>query len=359
MSTKILFLVPYPENESPSQRFRFEQYLPTLRDQKIEFKIQAFASPKNWKIFYSPGMLFKKLAVLIAGFLRRAIILLQVPEYDFIFIHREVTPIGPPVFEWIIANVLKKRIIYDFDDAIWMTEKANESPLLKMLKWRIKVKSICSWSYKISCGNLYLCDYAYRFNHNVFLNPTTIDTENLHNPDRFNRKNDNVITIGWTGSHSTLPYLALVRDVLQEIEREFDNLKIIIIADREPELGLKNMVFKPWSRESEIEDLYQFDIGIMPLSDDAWAKGKCGFKALQYMAMEIPAVASPVGVNSSIIDHQVDGFLAVTPAEWKAQLVELISDPVLRKSVGKLAREKVVRNYSVRSNRSNFLSLFT
>jgi glycosyltransferase involved in cell wall biosynthesis len=359
MSLKILFLVPYPENESPSQRFRFEQYFPMLRQKNIEFKVQSFSNARNWKIFYSRGKIFKKVAFLISGFLKRTAILLEVPSYDFVFIHREAAPIGPPVFEWFIANMLKKEIIYDFDDAIWLTDRPNESLLMKSLKWRIKVKSICRWSNKISCGNLYLCDYAYRYNHNIFLNPTTIDTENLHNPALYRRSQGSHVIIGWTGSHSTLPYLDSIKTVLQEIESNYDNVRIMIIADQEPDLGLKRMIFNRWTRESEIQDLFEFNIGIMPLTDDKWTQGKCGFKALQYMAMEIPAIASPVGVNTSIVDHGVNGLLASSPQEWKKSLTELINDKNLRISMGKLGREKVIRNYSVRSNASNFLSLFT
>lgn len=359
MSLKILFLVPYPENESPSQRFRFEQYLPLLRKKNAEIKVQAFANTRHWKIYYSRGKILKKAAFILQGFFKRTAILLEVPKFDFIFIHREAAPIGPPVFEWIIGVFLKKKIIYDFDDAIWLTERPDESLIKQTVKWRIKVKSICRWASKISCGNLYLCDYAYRYNHNIFLNPTTVDTDHLHNPALHLRKKSDKVIIGWTGSHSTLPYLLLIKDVLQEIENTFDNVQIMVIADREPDLGLRRMIFRPWDRDSEITDLAEIDIGIMPLPDDKWAQGKCGFKALQYLAMEIPAIASPVGVNTSIIDHDENGYLASTREDWIQCLTQLISDPKRRIAMGKLGREKVLRNYSVRSNAPNFLSLFT
>ncbi len=359
MSVKILFLVPYPLNESPSQRFRFEQYLPLLKKENIEFKIQSFANVRNWKIFYTRGNILKKAAFIISGIAKRTAILLEVPAYDYVFIHREVTPIGPPLFEWIIGVFLKKKIIYDFDDAIWMTERPDESLIRQTIKWRIKVKSICRWSYKISCGNLYLCDYAYRYNHNIYLNPTTIDTDDLHNPSLHPAKKSGRIVIGWTGSHSTLNYLLLVKGILKEIEDSYANVDMMVIADREPDLGLKRMIFRPWSRETEIADLSQMDIGIMPLTDDKWAQGKCGFKALQYMAMEIPVVASPVGVNTMIINHGFNGYLANNVEDWVNYLKLLIEDTSARKETGRLGREEVLRNYSVRSNASNFRSLFT
>ena len=113
-----------------------------------------------------------------------------------IFIHREVAPVGPPVFEWIISKIFKKKIIYDFDDAIWLTDRKDESWILETLKWRSKIQSICRWSYKVSCGNEYLCDYARQFNERVFYNPTTIDTGNLHNPSLYKIDSKDKIIIG-------------------------------------------------------------------------------------------------------------------------------------------------------------------
>lgn len=358
MALKILFLTPYPPGESPSQRFRFEQYFALLQEKHIRFTCQSFLSSASWRIFYSPGNWFKKIAVLLLGFFRRFAILLKVPQYDFVFIHREASPMGPPIFEWIIANLLKKKIIYDFDDAIWLPDNPNESLMRSTIKWRWKVRNIIHWSYKVSCGNLYLCDYAYRYNHNVYLNPTTIDTESLHNRNLYPPIEKKGIVIGWTGTHSTLQYLDTIKDVLVQLENKHPDVTIMIIADASPDLGLKRMQFLPWKAATEIPDLCNFDIGIMPLRDDEWARGKCGFKALQYMALGIPAIVSPVGVNTTIIEDGVNGLIADTPEQWMTSIEKLLSDQSLRRSIGATGRDTVVRNYSVRSNSSNFLSLF-
>ncbi|MEX2231766.1 MAG: glycosyltransferase family 4 protein [Cyclobacteriaceae bacterium] len=354
----ILFLVPYPLKESPSQRFRFEQYFQILLDQGHSYRVQSFLNDHNWRRFAEPGKIFSKTIVLLKGFTRRFLILTTLITFDFVFIHREATPVGPPVFEWLIARVFRKRIIYDFDDALWLTDRPQESLFLKTIKWRSKIKAICKWSYQVSCGNHFLCRYALRFNKDVIYNPTTVDTEQLHNPEGIPRSSGNGITVGWTGSNSTLKYLKPIEKSLREIEARFPFVKFMVIADQRPSLNLNRLIFRPWNIDTEIADLNQFDIGVMPLPDDEWARGKCGFKTLQYMALEIPTIASPVGVNTSVIDHGVNGFLASSPEDWDKYFALLIANKDLRLEVGKMGRKKVMDHYSVRSNESRFLSLF-
>jgi len=360
MPQKVLFLVPYPVRESPSQRFRFEQYFELLKKKGIQIEVQPFLNSLNWQLFYRSGKLLDKIWALVAGIIKRLVALCKAPFYDFVFIHREVAPLGPPVFEWILAKILRKKIIYDFDDAIWLTDRNQESPLMRVLKWRSKVKSICRWAYKVSCGNEYLGAYAEKYNTRVVYNPTTIDTQQRHNPDlhKGSPVPNNRIVIGWTGSHSTLKYLQEVASVLQKMETEFPTIQIMIIADRKPELKLNSLLYVPWNEKTEIEDLLRIDIGIMPLPDDEWAKGKCGFKALQYMALRIPALASAVGVNTKIIDDDKNGFLCTTAEEWEIGLTKLIKETMLREQMGENGRKKVIERYSVISNSSNFLSLF-
>jgi glycosyltransferase involved in cell wall biosynthesis len=231
---------------------------------------------------------------------------------------------------------------------------------LKTIKWRSKVALICRWSYRVSCGNEYLKEFAQQYNAKVVVIPTTIDTEGLHNRNKFKSASINSpeIIIGWTGSHSTIKYLTLIETTLQKIEIKYPFVSFLIIADKHPDLALKRLSFKTWNANTEIDDLLQVDIGIMPLPDDDWSKGKCGFKALQYLALEIPAVVSAVGVNGRIISQGVEGFLCHTEDEWQQALEQLINDATLRVEMGIRGRKKVVANYSVLSNSSAFFSLF-
>lgn len=361
---KVCFISPYPFDTAPGQRFRYEQYIELLKAQGFTIQYFSFLSLSDYQILYTKGNSIKKTLAVIKGFIKRIGLLFTLSSVNYVFIFREASPVGPPVFEWIIAYLLQKKIIYDFDDAIWLTDKTEESLLEKGFRWRTKVGLICKWSYKVSTGNEYLCNYALQFNNHVVLNPTTVDTERIHNPAlyqqgvHYNRNNDHVI-IGWTGSHSTLKYLKHIESALQKLEATYSNIRFLIIADRGPDLNLQRIDFLPWNKKTEAADLLKMDIGIMPLPDDEWTKGKCGFKALQYMAMEIPAVVSGVGVNVKIIDHEKNGFHSSTPEEWFIFLSLLIENESLRKKMGISGRKKVIENYSVSSNTPTFLSLFS
>lgn len=294
------------------------------------------------------------------GIFRRVLLLFQALGHDWIFVHREVVPLGPPIFEWILAKVLKKKLIYDFDDAIWLENTTNSNNWVSYYKNHSKVGRICRWSYRISAGNSFLASYAMKHNTRVTINPTTIDTERLHNPGLFKKPppHENVLIIGWTGTHSTLKYIQSLSRVLNIILQKYPQCRLRIIADKDPEMDVPHE-FVPWHKETEIQDLIQIDIGLMPLQDDEWARGKCGFKLLQFMALNIPILSSPVGVNKEIIEQNFNGLLCQNEKEWVDDLERLINQKDLRTKLGEKGREKVVRQYSVLSNSENFLSLFS
>ena len=350
---KILFLAPYPLGQAPSQRFRFEQYFLLLEKNGIAYSFQSFLDDETWQVLYLGGNTMKKVLGIAKGFIKRIILLFSISRYDKVFIHREATPIGPPIFEWIISKVLKKEIVFDFDDAIWLPNTSKENVIASTLKWHSKTASICKWSKVISVGNTFLAQYAGQFSSNVVVNPTTIDTERLHVPKK---TNNDIPVIGWTGTHSTGKYLASIISALNEVSKT-QNFTFLYISNKAPDFEIANLEFVKWSRDSEIDLLNRIDIGVMPLKDDQWSEGKCGFKALQYMALEIPALVSPVGVNSKIVDDGVNGYHCKTEADWVKRLTELIEAPELRKKMGVGGRKKVMAEYSVNSNSGHFLKI--
>jgi glycosyltransferase involved in cell wall biosynthesis len=357
---RILFLTPYPLGQAPSQRFRFEQYLDILRAHGHTYRLAPFLSDATWRILYKPGQATRKALGILSGFGRRLGHVLAAPSYDFVFVHREVAPLGPPILEWLLAKVLRKRIIYDFDDAIWLANTSEANRMAAGLKWHHKVDSICRWAYKNSCGNDYLAAYARQFNPNVVINPTTIDTVHLHNQVR-NQSASGSLVIGWTGTHSTLKYLLPILPVLAQLEAEGQEFEFRVISNQPPNFDqhLRSLRFMPWQKATEIADLLTFHIGLMPLEDDPWAQGKCAFKALQYMALGIPALVSPVGMNTEVVQNNMNGYICHDSADWLRCLRQLLTDAKHRQQLGKAARTTIEQRYSVTANTSNFLELFT
>lgn len=356
MKKRILFLAPYPQGEAPSQRFRFEQYYGYLKAEGFEIHFQSFWDRQAWQILYCPGNWGAKFFGLLRGFLRRLSLLWRARRYDFVFVHRELTPVGPPVLEWWISRVLKKPFIYDFDDAIWLPNTSKQNRMVAFIKWHSKVKNICRYAHKVSVGNDYLAEFARQWNPAVVTIPTTIDTD-YHRPVAQKNMASDTIILGWTGTHSTLAYLKIIAPVLWQLAEKY-NIQVRVICNVTPDFELPALDFVQWSKEREIEDLQAIDIGLMPLIDDAWAKGKCGFKALQYMALEIPPVVSPVGVNTQIVAHGQRGFCAHTAQDWYRYLEQLIQEPHLRLKLGQAGRSFVEKHYSVRANQMSVVRLF-
>ena len=350
----ILFIVPYPLDKAPSQRFRVEQFFPLLTENSIYFRVESFFDQSVGSVLYKKGAFVSKFIGVVKGFFSRIfLVLFRLDQYDYVFIHREASPIGPPFFEWYISRIKRKKIIFDFDDAIWIP--ALESPFINWLKASWKIKHICRWSYKITAGNQYLANYARQYNSNVVVMPTCVDTEYIHN--RIKYQHTEKIVVGWTGSHSTLAYLKNISVILQRLA-DLQNVEILVICNKPPEFSFDNLSFIPWNKDTEVDDLLKMNIGIMPLQNDKWSEGKCGFKLIQYLALGIPAVASPVGVNNKIIDHGMNGFLCTSDDEWLDGLTQLINDVTLRVKMGQKGREKIVEHYSVLANAGIFLSLF-
>jgi glycosyltransferase involved in cell wall biosynthesis len=356
---RVLILTPYPPGEAPNQRFRFEQYLSYLKENGIETDYKPFWSKAVWDIFYQRGHFLRKSAGLFGGILRRFLLLLRLKKYDFVWIHRETLPVGPAILEFFIARVFRKKIIYDFDDAIWIENYSSANKgVASMLKSYKKVGAICRYSYKIAGGNAFLADYARKYNPAAEVIPTTIDTRQHHNKIKKAEKKEKPV-IGWTGTHSTLVQLASIAPQLEALQATHD-FELRIICNEDPLFKRLKYKYIEWRKASEIEDLLKFDIGIMPLRNTDWERGKCGFKALQYMALGIPVVASAVGVNQEIISDGENGYLIPpdNPEEWKTRLLRLLQDEQLRATTGSTGRQTVIDHYSVESNKEKYLRLF-
>ena len=352
---KVAILCPYPFGEAPSQRFRFEQYLEFLKSNDVQCTVFPFLNQQGWALYYQSKVLRIKVIKVLIGWLKRWMLMPKLINKDVVFIHREAAPVGPPVFEWVITKVLRKRMIYDFDDAIWLPNYSKQHQHIHRLKAYWKVKHIVRWANRVVVGNDFLATYALRYNTNVEVIPTTIDLKYhaLHK----NSVISDVPIIGWTGTHTTVEYLKEIVPVLEK-SATLHSFVFVLISNEPPSFPIPNLRFVRWNKATEIEDLSMFTIGVMPLEESEWAAGKCGFKALQYMALGIPTIAANVGVNSSIITHGKDGFIANTADDWFEQLLTLLSDPLLRKNLGKNAQACIRNRFSVQANQEKYRSLF-
>ncbi|MDD5421807.1 MAG: glycosyltransferase family 4 protein [Candidatus Omnitrophota bacterium] len=347
---KVLFIVPYP-NEGASNRLRVEQFLPYLRANGIEYTLRPFIGRGFYRILYLRHKYLKKILFFIFATVARISDIFRAMAHDIIFIHREAYPFGPPVFEHIF-RCLGKPIIYDFDDAIFLRNTSGINNYIERFKNPGKISGIVSLSRYVIAGNRYLRDFAARFNINVIIIPTTIDTDMYRPPAR--RPDKKEVVIGWIGSNTTRRFLRDMEDVFKELSARYDNLVFKIVGGYHHS-ELKNVVNIEWSMEREIELLGTFDIGIMPMPDDEWTRGKCAFKAILYMACGIVPVCSPVGVNTEVVQDGVNGYLANDKSEWVGKLSALIEDRGLRERMAASARALVEKKYSVKTYEPVFL----
>ena len=247
-------------------------------------------------------------------------------------------------------------MIYDFDDAIWMSGVSKGNRRLAFMKNANKTKTIIGLSDLVFAGNQFLANYALQFNKNVVIIPTTIDTE-VYKPVARTIKEK--ICIGWSGSITTIEHMETKMQPLRAIKNKYgDKVYFKIIGDaRYSNYDLETQGF-PWKKDTEVQDMSEFDIGIMPLPDDIWEKGKCGMKGLQYMGLGIPALMSPVGANLEIIQDGTNGYLPGTDEEWMQRLSLLIENASLRERIGEAGRKTVEDRYSTNAWKEQYLANF-
>ncbi len=350
---RVLFQTVHRLDRSPSQRFRHEQYLEWFRRNGWDTRFSWLLDPAQDRVYYAPGRWGAKAGVVAAGTWKRLKETLR-PEADVLFVQREAHMLGTSWFEERMAR--KVPMVFDFDDAIWLADVSEGNRRFAFLKDGEKTARLIRAATEVIAGNDYLADYARQFNDRVTVIPTTIDTD-YHRPMP-ERRAGKPVCIGWTGSLTTVPYFDAFAPVLMRLkERYGEAIRFKLIGEgayRHDGLGLQG---DSWRLATEVEDLNDIDIGIMPLPDNEWTRGKCGFKGLQYMGCGIPAVLSPVGVNVQIIEDGVNGFLAGGEEEWFDKLCRLVENAGLRERLGAAGRKTVEERYSVRSQRERYLEV--
>jgi glycosyltransferase involved in cell wall biosynthesis len=275
-------------------------------------------------------------------YFRRIRTLTELTGYDVLWVEYELLPWIP----WLVeARFLPKGLplVVDYDDAIFHKYDRHQSALVRWLLGR-KIDRVMASATTVVAGNHYLADRASAAGARlVEVLPTVVDLERYHVADQ--EENSHALSVGWIGSPSTARYLDRLQTVAESIARSHGAKFFAVGAP--PNLCSPPFIARDWSEETEVDQLRSFTIGIMPLVDQHWERGKCGYKLIQYMACGLPVVASPVGVNSEIVRHGVDGFLASNDEDWTRAIDQLLANPALRADMGRAGRARIAERYSL------------
>jgi len=314
MPRRILFIIQ--DQNLPSSRVRVLNLLPELRQQGIRAETVEYPKKNLEKI----------------RMLRRC------RQYDMVYLQKKL----PSPLETIILRNRSKKLIFDFDDAIYYRDDSNES--LDSKTRLIKFKHIVKKADLIVAGNRILADYASQFNKNITIIPSTVETRGI--PTKKYEGSDETMVIGWVGGGGNLYHLKELTSVFQMLAKEF-KIQVRIISSAKMDIPSVDVHFIPWKLETQEKEIALFDIGVMPLPDNKFSAGKCGYKALQYMASAVPPVVSDVGVNKDIVGNGREGFVAPAMADFYHLLKLMIKNKEMRMKMGYSARQKVEKYFSV------------
>jgi glycosyltransferase involved in cell wall biosynthesis len=353
---RLLAIVPSVYDRNPSQRYRIEQWEPLLAARGVEVTYRPFESEELNAVLYKPGRWAEKLRLVAHASARRLSDVRDAKRFDAVYLLREAALLGPAVFERMLARA-GAPYVFDFDDAVFERYVSPSNGYLSYLKFPGKTRTVCRLAAHVMAGNEYLADYARRVNPNVTVVPTTVDTGKYTVEPRVPNE---VPVVGWTGSYSTAQHLRTLAPALRRLAGKERFRLRVISSPGIPLEGLEGVDVElvPWRSETEVEDLRPFDVGVMPLPDEPWTRGKCGMKALQYMGLAIPTVCSPVGVNSEIVCDGENGFLAADESEWVEKLSLLLRSPELRERLGRAGRATVEERYSAERQAPRVFQVF-
>jgi glycosyltransferase involved in cell wall biosynthesis len=318
-----------------STRYRLQQYVPGLASQGIDLQIFHLLGDDYLRKRFSGSAL--PLSTMLNAGLARLADLWHKEEYDAAMLHCELFPLMPG---WMERALIRKPYIYDFDDAFYLKYRIGRLGMARPLLGR-KFDKVIAGAAAVTAGNQVLAQYAHQYNSNTHFLPTVVDTTR-YLPRPVNRSGE-VFTVGWIGSPSTTPYLSELVAPLSAIGQE-GAVRLIVIGGKAPKVPNVTVVEIDWDEHSEVDLINSFDVGVMPLPNDDWARGKCAFKLIQYMACGVPVIASPVGANVEVVTAKC-GLLATTPQQWTDALRLMRDQPTKRAEIGMAGRQRVENDY--------------
>ncbi len=351
---KVLFLLPYPVDTVPAQRLKFEQYFSLFKEQGYKLEYDSFINESFYKILYKRGFLIRKTGCTLQAYFHRFFLLRKLRQYDAVYLFQWGIPYGPVLFEYFLFRA-GVPVIYDIDDPVFLPHASEANWFLKYLKNPARISYTISHARITIVTTDFLAAYARLYTGSVKIIPTTIDTKRFTPKSSYG--DETCVTIGWSGSHSTLPYLKPLEKVFQRLAAKYPHIRIKVVGTESYAIKGLNVLATPWSSEKEEEIHRDIDIGVYPLPDIEWVQGKFGGKTLIYMAMGIPVVAQRTPNNKRVIQEDVTGLLVQNDEEWFQALSRLIEDKNLRRKMGEAGRMRVESHYSVQRNASKYFEV--
>ena len=348
---RLLALTRY-SSLAPSSRVRFYQFVPYLTSCGVELQVAPLLGDDYVRSLYS-GRRQSVLSVVMA-YINRVAKLVKSRSFDLLWIEKELFPWFPA---WAENSLARQGVPYvvDYDDAVFHRYDLHDSPLIRALLGK-SIDAVMRHAITVVVGNDYLAERARRAGASrIETLPSVVDI----NRYSASGKMDKQFRIGWIGSPITAPYLGLIREALEEASKQINVRLVLVGAGNKDPLPNMEKDILPWSEDIEVENIRSFDVGIMPLPDGPFEQGKCGYKLIQYMACGLPVVASPVGVNTRIVEQGKTGFLASSNADWVQALVMLSKDSGMRGALGRAGRKKVEQEYSLQVAAPRLLEILT
>ena len=345
---RVAALAPYPE-QGPSTRFRLAQFVAPLADRGIDVEIVPFVSSADYTGLYASGGTLSKAALLVRGLSARRSVF-SGPPPDLWLVHRELAPLSAG---WL-ARALEASAapwVFDFDDAIYLDPVGGSALLAPFRRPEETTARLCRGAAGVLAGNATLAAFAESARdepkgvHHI---PTVIDTDRFRPPEAAEADSADPV-LGWIGTHTTARYLTHILPALEDLFSRIP-FRLRVVSNRPPEWNGTTRLpvdFERWSPEREVAVTQELDVGLYPLEDTPWTRGKCGFKAIQYLACGVPVVCSSVGVLPQVVPDGIAGVQVPTGGDWAAALEPLLTTPEARRRLGGLGRQHVVETYSV------------
>ena len=344
---RLLVLATYPRTAAAT-RFRASAYFDALARSGIDAELHPFFDDQFFRTFYRPGARVQKAVRLLRASIDRALLFIVGGHFDAVFVQREAALLGPALIEALFARVRRLPLIFDFDDAIWIEDvSVSQHPrLAALLKSPRKTIDLLRMATETIAGSNYLAAYAYGFTERVTVSPTVVSRTTWSPlPGRLDgtfASTSGLPVVGWVGTHGTAGFLDVALPALRVLAEQGERFRLRLVgASREVSIPGVEVENVPWSEASEIHDFQRIDVGIAPMPDTPWTRGKCGFKQVQYMTVGVPYVSSPVGGASEIVRHGENGLLAGSILEWRDGVRALLRDADLRARLARAGRADV------------------